>query len=530
MRRFLLLALVLALASGAASAQERIRGGVLPQKDKDKVRMVPRDGDPKKKDEGKKPEKKPAEAPKEEPKPTDPIEAALEKLATWPSGEARQAATALAFRGPEAEPRLIEALRTAAPALAAGICYVLGEIGGDAALPAVQGQAARTEMVEHLSVLFDAIGKLDGIGAVKRVLPFLRHPRSPARAAAETWLGERMNASHLPRLTSFLTDASAGARHSALRLLRGLAAADVARSWAFKLLDDPSPTVARTAADVLATDAGEETIPRLVEAVGKDATRRAAYSMLALVLIEDKSGVRPYSTETVMALLGAAGLRSPQKLNRGVAAIALADVGYDSEIPEVDEVLDSEVTLTLLNTIGGRTYFKDYATLAEMARERFGRLTGIRERRSIPELWEWWHAQEGVFVARRSLRKIDPARLGVFRVRARSLAEPALPSTLFSNVAADAGSPEIVGLGYIYLLPDEAAALAGTVSEELLDLPDSGVAVGSGILGPEVVVTVSLENRARTVTGRRGAVPPGLVKVVELLKGIRASHSWQTYW
>ena len=175
MRRILLLTLVLLLAAADARAQGRIRGG--SGKEKDRVKMVPRKGDPEKGSE----EKSPAEQPEKEPEPVDPFEAALSRLATWPSGEAREAATALALRGPDVEPRLIEKLVGSSPALAVGICFVLGEIGGDASLPAVQAQAARPDMVPHLAVLFGALSKLDGLGAVRRIMPFLRHPRRHIR-------------------------------------------------------------------------------------------------------------------------------------------------------------------------------------------------------------------------------------------------------------------------------------------------------------------------------------------------------------
>ena len=101
--------LVLVLLAAAAWAQDK--------EDPDRIKMGPRPGakPEEKEDEGKK---------DEEPKEVDPFQAALEKLDTWPSLEALDAASTLALEGPEAEKPLIAALKTAKPARAAGIAEV----------------------------------------------------------------------------------------------------------------------------------------------------------------------------------------------------------------------------------------------------------------------------------------------------------------------------------------------------------------------------------------------------------------------
>ena len=138
------------------------------KRDGDGIKMQPRPG---KTEEGKK------EGERKEPeKELPPFEAALEKLKTWPAAEALDAAATLALEGPEGEKRLIDALKTATPAQAAGIAFVLGEIGGDASVPALQAIAARPAMSDHLKEIFVALGLLTiGFGvstAARRISRF----------------------------------------------------------------------------------------------------------------------------------------------------------------------------------------------------------------------------------------------------------------------------------------------------------------------------------------------------------------------
>ncbi len=523
--------LILLLAS-AGFAQERVPGVPIPR-GKDGVRMKPPPPRETKRHTG-----EPAAA--DEPAvPEDPFDAAVAALAGWPDTESREAAANLALYGPEGEPLLIDALKTAEAGTAAGLCFVLGEIGGDAALAAIQAVAARPTMAEHLKVVFDALGKLDSSSATRRILPFLRHPKRSARNAAESWLSDHMDPSMRGRLAALLRDGSRGARLSSLRLLERLDP-EYAGQTAFGLLGDSAPEVARAAVDIVAGRSDDATIARLNRMVTGREKRPSAYSLLALALIHVQDGELPYDRALIPHLLGGLGLRSNEKLARGAAPIALADIGYAWEIPEVDAVLDDEVVSVLLDTLGGPSYFIDFGSFAEAARDRFGRLTGIQDRRPVPALWKWWKEHRKGFTARRALRSIDADDPGEFRVRAVSSMEPALPTTLFSTVTKDAVGPDTLGIGFVYLLPKEASDLITLMTRHLLPLPDSGV-VNPGLfpgaggpggrgMGPSIIITVSVSKRSRTLVGRRGAVPDGVLVVLKRLRELREFYSWQRYW
>jgi len=484
MKKIPLAVLLLLLLVQTGRAQGRSSPGVPTGREGDRVRMSPR-GD------GAAKPKNPEEAQDEpERRVRDPLDDVLSGLETWPSAEAREAAALLALRGPELEPILIEALQTASPRLSAGICFVLGDIGGDASLSMVQRVAARPSMSEYLTILFEAMAKLDGVNAVTRVLPFLRHRRRSARLATERWLRGRLNASHAPRLESLLTERDRGARTSALQLLQ-TAAPDRAVHHARELLGDEAPEIARLCAEILADAGGPEIVKFLNSSVGSPQLRMSAYATLAMVMIEDRGGERPYTAGTVRELLGPRGLSSEVKLNQAASAIALADIGYDSEVAGVDEVLDTLVTLALLNAIGGPTFYKDFPSIAPLARDRFGKLTGIRDRRPIPELWAWWLAR-----------------------------------------------PEALGKGFVLLFREDALSLARLVLDRLLSLPDAGAVDPERVFGssddsgfgPEAVITVSLRNRSRTVIGRKDQVPDEVRAVLERLITLREEYAWQTYW
>jgi len=523
--------IILIVLSSVVLAQDpRLRPG--PKKGKDDIKMENPPGKKTPSGEKEKGGEKEPEAPK------DPFDTALEMLATWPAPEAREAAASLALEGPAIEKKLIERLSGASPGLTAGIAFVLGEVGGDASVPALQAIASRPTMADLLPEVFTAIGKLEGSSAVRRILPYLRHPKRAARLAAERWLVRHVTESHVARLVSFLTDPSAGARVSAFRLLMRVAP-DLARGHAFDLLDDASWELALASARFLAQQGGDEDLKRLNEDAQGPQARRAAYAVAALIIAGKKRGNEVFTEATIRMLLDSPrGFKSVEKLNRGVAAIALAEIGYDSDHEEIDRLLDGEVIDVLLDTLGGPTFFKDYPALAEPARDRFGLLTGIIERRSIPELWRWWHENRDGFVARRALRSIDPDRLRVLRIRASSSIDPALTTTIFSTEAEDALKPENVGIVFVYLLAREARDLADLLSREFLPLPDSGIMDPSRVfrdrdragLGPDVVVTVTANGRSRTAAGHKGMVPDALLRLVARLRQVRDAYSWQRYW
>lgn len=530
MRTILVTLLVVLMPAALAAGQGIDNPGRPIPKERDRVKMdePPVPGSKSEKPAG----KEASEAPAKEP--ADPFERALAGLATWPSPKAKEAAAAVMLLGPEVEPKLVAELSGASPSLTCGIVYVLGEIGGDDALRAVQTVAGRPSMVDHLDVVFEALGKLDGLNAVKRVIPFLRHPKRPARVAAEEWLRLHVDESHVDRLASLLEDDSRGARLSALRLLARVAP-ERARERAFDRLGDESPEIARTAADLLSTADDPATIARLNDTVQGPDDRAVAYAAIALALHADRTGDLPYAPATVESLLGRSGIRALGKLNRGAAAIVLADVGFAGSTKAVDELLDREVVDVLLDTFGGQSFFKDYNSLAELARERFGRLTGILERQPVPELWAWWEKHREGFSARRTLGTLDPDAPGALRVKARSHGEPALATSLFSTVAADAGRPETLGTDFVCLLPEDASALAALLAEKIVPLPAAGVvdpfrSRGGADFGPDVILTVSKDARSRTVVARRGEVPAAISDVLRELVRLKGKYAWQRYW
>jgi len=114
--------------------------------------------------------------------------------------------------------------------------------------------------------------------------------------------------------------------------------------------------------------------------------------------------------------------------------------------------------------------------------------------------------------------------------------DPALPTTLFSNVTKDAVGPDSLGIGFVYLLPQEASELVQLVSESLLPLPDSGVVnpdyfpSAGAVGGPAIIITVSASKRSRTVVGRQGSIPSGVMVVLNRLRELREHYTWQRYW
>ena len=115
------------------AAHARAQGGEPPpipvkRGKQDGLRMIPRDEPDKEKG---KEEKEPEKDPEKKAEPKDPFTAGLERLATWPSEGAREAAAEFAIQGPELEQKLLQVLPTAKPELAAGLCFVLGDIGGE---------------------------------------------------------------------------------------------------------------------------------------------------------------------------------------------------------------------------------------------------------------------------------------------------------------------------------------------------------------------------------------------------------------
>ncbi|MEN8149139.1 MAG: HEAT repeat domain-containing protein [Planctomycetota bacterium] len=530
MTGILRITILLLLVAGVAAAQNpRFRPGKKKGKDGVEMEKPDRPAGPKK---GAEPGKTEPEAPE------DTFEAALLKLAGWPSTDAREAAATLALEGPEVEAKLIARLGSSTPALTEGIAFVLGEIGGDASVPALQAVASRPTMADHLAEVFTALGKLAPETGIQRIMPFLRHPKRTARLAAEHWLGSHVNATHASRLEAFFDEKASGPRVSAFRLLVKVAP-DRALVHAEELLGDEAWELSRQASRLLADRANDEILADLNLTAQGPEGRRSAYAVLALVRAAKTRGNDVFTEETIRMLLDSPrGFKSAEKLNRGAAAIALAEIGHDSDHPEIDALLDGEVIDVLLDTLGGKTFYKDFPALAEPARDRFGLLTGIIERRSVPELWRWWHENRDGFVARRALREIDPDHLKVLRIRASSGVEPALTMTLFSTEAADALRPENTGIVFVHLLRPEALRLAELLTAKFLPLPDSGIVDPTRVmdgasragLGPEVVVTADVNGRSRTAAGRKGNVAPALLELISEFRKVRDAYAWQRYW
>jgi HEAT repeat protein len=348
----------------------------------------------------------------------DELRALLERLRGWPNESARRAAERLIVRkeaSAEAVLRVLASTRKEDAPLKPGAAYVYGHVGDPERAVLLVVAAAEPEQKNHGSVFLEAAFRLNPELAVDEAFRFFSLSATTLRRQAAAFVRERVSARNLPQVLALLDRKRAPqgfTREIGLDLLDRLVATgqvkpEEAAEHFYAALGDPSPSVARSAMLRLASRNDPENIRRLNEIVAgpRSDWRDRSYAAMALGLLAQAFREQPFTPEALAALRGELGLgHRKEMLPRAAAALALAQAALRSGDPELARLLDREIPIVLIDSVGGGgRHFLDFASVQPLAFAMLRRITGQTFPDQAPLWATWWRDNGERFRARREL-------------------------------------------------------------------------------------------------------------------------------
>ncbi|MGQ0613124.1 MAG: HEAT repeat domain-containing protein [Planctomycetaceae bacterium] len=488
------------------------------------------------------PEEEPAqEDPKVDPgaENDDPLRAQLERLKGWPSDASRRAAERLIVQKERTREEVYQILlstRKEDQALKPGAAYALGHIGEPGQALALILAASEREQRRHAAVFLEAAYRLDAELAVEEVFRFFAMSQTTIRREAVVFVRERVTARNLGQvldLLDHLKSPQGFTREIGLTLLdRLVATGQVTREQAsphfYAALGDASPSVARSAMLLLASRNEPDNIAELNRRVSGEVAdwRRRSYAAMALALLSTTFRVEALTPESLVTLRGESGLLHRKEMfARAAAALALAQAALRSNDPALTRLLDREIPIVLIDSVGGSgRHYLDFASVQPLAYSMLRRITGETFPDQAP-LWAvWWKDHGERFRARRELTAVEEVDLSEAVV---DLAPPGADPVRFTAVA---GSPPTFRMGRAYALPKrDLLALVELLEEaEFFRRGEADPALSAG---EAIRVTVRVASLSRSVDfgmeeGQRAVREKLLAETARLV----GEFGWQRWW
>ncbi|MHC4820193.1 MAG: HEAT repeat domain-containing protein, partial [Planctomycetota bacterium] len=499
MRLGRILVAIVALACLAAPAMAQATGGTGKAKEKPGFKPKPKKGgvsfEPPEQDpasdpapEATKPETPPA-------KPRSDIELLLEQLSSWPSKSAREAMRRALPRYESRKDELLATLKARPiqsarnPRLVAALCHLVAEVGDREQVPNVVAVLRDPIVFSRAAEIIEALVRLDPVHTRENLLPLLSVKSAHVVNEVAKRLGPLLRREDAAALLVLSKDRSAATRRAAL----GLAAEadfEASKDTLIEALGDKNASVAASAAMTLGFRADDSGLAQLNHLVRGPETRRAAFSVLALVRAGERRGEHVFDDASIAALIGTRGLSSIDPTTRVLGAVALADIGYFEPVPSVDPVLDSEVVPALLGAVAGMQFFSDLTVLKPIALDRLRRLTeGTEDLRSAIDWSNWWDKHGEGFVARRALNSIPGAVRTTLSVTLEGRHMGERRRVTLSARADHAPAEGGAGGRFVALRPDQVDRVAEAImASKLLDAPE---AIGDSLDVPELQITLA---------------------------------------
>jgi len=368
------------------------------------------------------PEAEKAPPPAEEPERDDALERTLQGLRGWPAPSSRQAAERLIVQKERSLPLVLGVLVSPEPDAAAmkpGAAYVLGRIGSKEHVVTLLLVAAEKEQHNQASVFLEAAVRLDKETAVAEAFRFFRTSDTTLRHEATQFVVNHVTAANLDAVLDLLDRRKAEhpfTREIGLRLLdrlvetKEVAWQDVAERF-YRALGDESPQVAGRAMRLLAARKEPENIKALNELITKDASywRQRSYAALALMLYSAAYREPSLEPATIATLKGEKGLgHAKEPLARASAALALAQAALRTNDPELVRLLDREIPIVLIDSVGARNqHYRDFGSVMPLSYSMLRRITGQTLPDNAPAWAQWWTDHGRLFRAKRELLDIE---------------------------------------------------------------------------------------------------------------------------
>jgi HEAT repeat protein len=332
------------------------------------------------------------------------IERALEQFEEWPAAKSKVATEEMLEIGTPVVPVIRFVLRHGTPAAKTSAAQVARGLGVKDLFADLQIAIQKFDRIRHLKVFFRALIELDAQGSFPILLEYLTSRRESVRYSAFQFLAPLVNESRQEALSVLLKHQREGARLYAVQLLGMIEEAPEIEKQLLESLRDRSAKVADQASRSLGKRAGDALVSDLVRATAHVDLRFASFATLTLVRMEDRLKTRllPQS----LASLALVRVRSENRFVRGVATIALANLGMDSDSEEIVKFLDQWAVPILIDTVGGGVFYPEFQAVRAMSFLKLRQLTGESLVQN-PDPWrKWWIERQEGFEAVRLLRSI----------------------------------------------------------------------------------------------------------------------------
>lgn len=335
---------------------------------------------------GKSPSKKPAG--NEELTPQKALERSMPSLITWPSESGKNAARALAARGPEemlAPCRWMLATGTVRERTA--VSRVLCLLGDRESLPAIEELLMDRRISSLSAEILLSIADLDRGHAEKLGLKLLASNSLPLRKAAAHLLHLQAGPEAIEQVHRLMANTDS---HDVR-----LACFELARRWnrpelvglALNWVGHNDSRLAREVASYLSWRKEPHVLAQLVETAEQDRDRPGLYAWLILAGHELHYG-DPVLPESLFPTL-LSDTRSSDPLLRAAAAVACASIGYRSE--EYAAATREKVLPALVDGVIRPKYFSDFDVCFDHSVAQLEKLTGQRLGKSVPAWREYWY-------------------------------------------------------------------------------------------------------------------------------------------
>ncbi|MEZ6196502.1 MAG: HEAT repeat domain-containing protein [Planctomycetota bacterium] len=474
------------------------------------------------------PPKRPTEEP-EKPKDPDAPQGKygdeIARFSSFPQAAGYEIGRRLALVGREVVPELLSALGHRDWRIRAGAAFTLGEMREASALPRLRESLDEVGNRIALDTYFVALVRIDPIAGTDAVLPHLLSPSGRIAKQAFDALPRRLDARFADRLRDLLETGSDQVRERAMDLYTRLET-PLDLDLLFSRLGDREPSVARRAADELATVDDSAAIDRLRSILRDGTLRAASYALIALTVGEDRTNQSrlPESGPGLDRMLAMFRVRGD--LENAAAAIALANLSLRSDDARVRELADGPLVFRLIDSSVGGRIFRDYRSVGSLCLEKASLITG-RDFGRDGDAWKRWWVENGkTFRARRELGSVPADRVAAMALSARR--RRAGGDDLTVRLVGEAVPDEMLDRGRTLLLDGPRI---GALREALVEhgfFAARGVRDDPDWTGDLAEIEVELDgSRYRRL--HRGEIPADLGPIFSTIEGLLDAERWQFF-
>lgn len=264
---------------------------------------------------------------------------------------------------------------------------------------------ATRPVVDAMAFLMDQDPAID----CKRALQDVIRGRIPsARRPATEVLAQRATAADLPFALQLSSEQTLDLQLRGVELLR--AVPDPAARDRLVALLSKDPALAAVACESLIA-LRDEAVPHLQKLLAEPAIDRSyCYAAFALAQIGEAAGAPCLDQKTAEPLLQKLG--DGESLTRTLAAVALADLAYQSAADCPIDFRDVQIAEVLLDVVDSKVFVPNLDLLRRPAEQRLVRLTGRVSAGGETMGWrEWWKGQRDGFVGIRAKVEVTAANV-----------------------------------------------------------------------------------------------------------------------